>query len=215
MRAPNATPRVRKGTIMNQLRDNDRDAMRLYRFTYPADLEGTRLLIHEDQASDDALWLYLPAAGKTRRIVSSAKKNSFLGTEFAYVDLMTQRVGDFAHKLAGRETVDGIDCHVVDSVPLTDEWANDIGYSRQRAWVRADELATLQIDYYDLKGTHAKRQRLTELHVADASGGKFIAKRRHMVNAQSGRETLMQFLELEVNAPVSNRDFSPSRLGRR
>jgi len=210
---PRGTPRQRTGQVKNQLREDGYDTLRLYRFTAPADLEGTSLLIHENRADEDDVWLYLPAAGKTRRIVSSAKKDSFIGTEFAYVDLMTQRVERFEHAFDGRETVDDRDCVVVVSTPSAPGWAQDIGYSRQVAWTDLESWAVRRVDYFDLQGDRAKTQHLSAFH--DAGGGKLIATRREMVNHKSGRATTMVFAGLEVEARIPAREFAPQRLGRR
>lgn|SRR5574340_975605 len=42
---------------------------------------GTALLIHDNA---DDVWLYPPVLGKARRIVSSSRKNSLVGIQFAF-----------------------------------------------------------------------------------------------------------------------------------
>lgn len=209
------TVRTRDGQVANRLPDDHLDqAMRLYRFDSPADIEGTSLLIHENSAGDDDLWFYLPAIGKSRRIMASDKKNSFVGTEFAYVDLMTQQVADYDHTQVGRESIDGTECYVIDSAPKTPQLAEDIGYSKQRAWIRADNFATLRVDYYDLKGQLLKMQQLSNLQPAGAEPGKWIAARRQMKNLQSEQQTVIAFEGIAVDTGISAQTFSPSRLGR-
>jgi hypothetical protein len=209
--------RQRQAEVANMLRDgSSNDAMRLYKFEAPADISGTALLIHENSKGDDDLWLYLPAAGKSRRIVASNKKNSFVGTQFAFVDLMTQSVQEYKHTLAGHEMVDGVDCYIVDSEPKTESFAGDIGYSKERAWIRSDILAAVRVDYYDLQGKLLKTQRLTDYVAADKAHGKWIAGKRQMVNHQSGEQTVIAFADIAVNSgSIDEGTFSPSRLGRR
>lgn len=214
MQAPGATTRERSGEVANLLRDDGANMMRVYRFDEPADLDGTALLIHENEPEPDDMWLYLPAAGKTRRILSSRLNNSFVGTEFAYVDLMTHRVDKFRHSLVGREAVGDVECHVVDAVPLDEEWAESVGYARERVWYRTDTFAAVRIDYDDLRGEPLKRQLLSDFHAADAADGKHIAQHRQMTNLQNGRETLIAFPDLEVGGRLSSRLFLPARLGR-
>jgi uncharacterized protein len=214
MTAPGATPRERKGDVANLLREDGETMMRLYRFSAPADLNGTALLIHENEPEADDMWLYLPSAGKARRILSSRLNNSFVGTEFAYIDLMTHRVDKYRHTLVGREVEGGIECFVVDAEPVDAEWAESIGYGKERAWHRSDTFAAVRIDYDDLRGQPLKRQVLSDFHEADPAQGRYIARHRHMANLQNGRETVITFADLEVDAGVSGRLFQPARLGR-
>lgn len=214
MQTPGATTRERSGEVANRLRDDGANMMRVYRFSEPADLDGTALLIHENEPEPDDMWLYLPAAGKARRILSSRLNNSFVGTEFAYVDLMTHRVDKFDHTFVGREAEGDVECYVVDAVPRDDEWAESIGYARQRVWYRTDTFAAVRTDYDDLRGEPLKRQLMSDFHAADSGGDKHIAQHRQMTNLQNGRETLIQFPDLEVGGRLSSRLFLPARLGR-
>jgi hypothetical protein len=186
--------------------------MRRYLFNAPADLRGTALLIHENRDNDDDIWIHLPAVAKTRRIVSGDLKNSFLGTEFSFVDLMTQRVGKFRHSLLGEALIDGVRCHVLEAIPKSRDWAGDIGYSRQRIWCRQDTLASVQVEYDDLKGRPLKRQILGNFHSAE--GGRFIARFRQMTSLQTGRATEIVLDGVRVNAGLSPYDFLPGRLSR-
>lgn len=210
-----ATTRVRKGWMANQLRSGGENALRYFRFAEPADLAGTALLIHENNPDQDDLWLYLPAVGRARRIVSSSLKNSFIGSEFAFADLVTQQAERFEHRFVDdAEPLAACDCWVVDSRPRDADWAQDIGYARQRAWIRRSDFATLQVDYYNLKDQRFKRQQLSEFYPVADEPGRFIACRRQMVNFDNGRETLMQFADLSVNSDVDGGYFRPERLGR-
>lgn len=210
-----ATTRVRKGWMANQLRSGSENALRYFRFAEPADLAGTALLIHENNPEQDDLWLYLPAVGRARRIVSSSLKNSFIGSEFAFADLVTQQAERFEHRFVDdAEPLAECACWVVDSRPKDADWAEDIGYARQRAWIRRSDFATLQVDYYNLKDERFKRQQLSEFYPVADEPGRFIACHRQMVNFDNGRETLMQFADIRVNGAVDGGYFRPERLGR-
>jgi len=206
------TPRSRGGRVLNMLRDNGIDSLRLYRFDTPADLRGTALLIHENHDGDDDIWLYLPAIGRSRRIVSSARKDAFVGSEFAYADLMTLPVERFNYRFGGDEVIDGQPCVAVISEPVDEDWARDIGYSRQVAWTDVNTLAARRVEYHDLKGEHFKTQWLSKFH--DAGDGKFIATHRKMVNHDNDRETVLDFGQLDSSAELASSQFLPQRLDR-
>jgi hypothetical protein len=70
---------------------NDGDKSRSV-FEWPADVKGTKLLTWTHKKGDDDRWLYLPAVKRIKRISSSNKAGSFMGSEFAYEDLGGQEV---------------------------------------------------------------------------------------------------------------------------
>ena len=96
---------------------------RLMRFTHPADVKGTGLLTYDYEKKDDDIWLFLPSLRKTRRIVSSEKSKSFMGSEFSYADMTPPPVEDFVHKKQKVETVDGVVCWVVESTAKSEDIA--------------------------------------------------------------------------------------------
>lgn len=56
-------------------------------FVEPADTRGTAFLQHETPSGDSSQWLYLPDLDRSRRITSSNRRRSFMGTDFSYSDL--------------------------------------------------------------------------------------------------------------------------------
>ena len=55
----------------------------MFVFDEPRDVKGTALLIHAHRESTDDQWLYLPALKRVKRISSSNRSGSFMGSEFA------------------------------------------------------------------------------------------------------------------------------------
>jgi Outer membrane lipoprotein-sorting protein len=64
-------------------------AGKLYEFTAPADMKGTKLLI----LSPTQMYIYLPAFGKVRRIASHARDQGFLGLAFSQDDFANTSFG--------------------------------------------------------------------------------------------------------------------------
>jgi hypothetical protein len=61
-------------------------------FLEPADVKGTSFLKIENKTGFDDMRLYLPAFKKVRRIASSAKSESFMGSDFTYEDMTTRKI---------------------------------------------------------------------------------------------------------------------------
>ena len=109
--------RVRKTIGTSKLQGNGIDNMRMTRFLEPADVKGTVSLLIEHSEKDDDIWIYLPSVKKVRRLVSSNKRDSFVGTDFSYGDIIGHKVNEWTHTLVKEEAVDGKPCYVIESVP--------------------------------------------------------------------------------------------------
>ena len=70
----------------------------------------------------------LPALKKVRRLVASNKKDSFVGTDLSYGDIIGHKVQEWHHVLVKEETIDGQACYVVESTPHSDAVQEQSGY---------------------------------------------------------------------------------------
>ena len=70
-------------------KDRGEDTLKLMFFQYPADVRGTAFLTfdYDNPDKDDDQWLYLPALRKTKRIASTDKSGSFMGSDLTYSDM--------------------------------------------------------------------------------------------------------------------------------
>ena len=103
--------------MATKLYDGGKTEKRIYRFLSPADVQGTGVLVFDYEAKADDVWIYLPALRKTRRIVSSQRSQSFMGSEFSYGDLNIPALDDFNYKLVKEEPFGGEACCVIDATP--------------------------------------------------------------------------------------------------
>ena len=70
-------------------KDYGDDKKTLTLFQTPADIRGTAYLNFDwdDTELDDDSWLYLPSIQRVKRLASSDKSDSFLGSDFTYADI--------------------------------------------------------------------------------------------------------------------------------
>jgi len=205
--------RIRSGIVYNKLQGNGVDSHRLFRFQTPADVAGTAVLVHENAASQDDLWIYFPSMAKTRRILASNKKDSFMGSDFAYADLMAQDSQDFTHTLLPEEACGDARCHVVQSVPRDAKTAASLGYTKVVASIRTRDFATVLVRYFDKNGAEFKRQTISGHVPAAGQPGKFVATRREMVSSKGGRRSVLTLRDVDSARPLQPDLFIESRLG--
>lgn len=91
-------------------------------FSAPTDVRDVAFHIenpHETLGLEDSQWMYLPVSRQTRRISTTDKRGSFMGSEYSYADLDKIRVKDYSQKLVGEEQIKGRDCYVIEREPAS------------------------------------------------------------------------------------------------
>jgi outer membrane lipoprotein-sorting protein len=206
--------RVRKTAIVSKLYDGGETEKRLVRFLSPADVKGTSLLTYDHEKEGDAVWLYLPALRKTRRIVSSEQSKSFMGSEFSYADMNIPSLDDFSYRLLGEETTGGVATWKIEMKAKTDEIADVQGYSKRVVWVGKSDHVVRRAEYYDFGGQVFKVMTASDIRELDTQPPRHRAFRLEVVNEENGRRSTLEIGELEVSPDVKDDYFTTRYLER-
>ena len=180
----------------------------LLTFDSPRDVAGTSLLSHTKILDPDDQWLFLPALKRVKRISSANKSGPFVGSEFAYEDLVSQEVEKYDYNFLREETCSELECFVVERIPL---YGNS-GYTKQVVWWDQDEYRVQRIDFYDRKDSLLKT--LTYYGYQQYLGRYWRPDRMAMENHQNGKSTDLVFSEWTFANGLSEGDLTPSRLRR-
>lgn len=206
--------RVRKMRSASVLLPNGIDTKLLIRFLFPGDVQGTGYLQIQHYESDDDMWIYLPALKKVRRLVANNKKDSFVGSDFSYGDILLPVVDTYRHQWLRNETVESEECYVVEMTPATEQIKKDYGYSKWIAWIRQTNFMEKKAEYYDGSGRLLKTQLIPTVKEVDAKAKKWWAVRREVVNHQTGHRTELVFDLLDATQSVPDDFFTPRYLER-
>lgn len=82
--------------LMRGAKSEDRG---LLRFSQPADIKGTGLLIWKHASAESERFLYLPAMGRVRRIAGGEAQESFVGSDFSYEDISGGDIDAYTYDL--------------------------------------------------------------------------------------------------------------------
>jgi len=136
--------RVRK--MKNYSMDKGEDTRSVIFFMSPADVRNTAFLTYDYNASekDDDQWLYLPALKKTKRIASSDKSSSFMGSDFTYSDMTSRDVSDYTYRIVKESKVRGEKVWVMESIPKTEKVIDETGYIKSYMFVRQDNFVVVR-----------------------------------------------------------------------
>lgn len=177
-------------------------------FRRPGDIEGTALLSYTHVSKPDDQWLYLPALKRRKRISSNNKSGPFVGSEFAYEDMLSQEVAKYSYRWLRDEACGALQCFTVERVPVYE----NSGYTRQIIWIDKTHYRAMRIDYYDRKGERLK--------TLDYKGyRKYLdrywrADELFMKNHQTGKTTSLTFSTYKFQTGLRARDFTPGNLKR-
>jgi hypothetical protein len=189
--------RIRKSSMASRTYP-DQTEKRIIKFVGPAEVAGTGILIfdHENQADD--MWIYLPALRKTRRIVSSEKSNSFMGSEFSNADMTAPLVSDFRYELLGSEKAGVADCWKIEAVPADIALEDEYGYSKSIRWIGKEDYVVRKSAYYDYSGTLIKTIETINFMAMDPGGDKYMVTEMVAENHQSGRGSTMKMDQVQT-----------------
>ncbi|HOK89085.1 MAG TPA: outer membrane lipoprotein-sorting protein [Candidatus Hydrogenedentes bacterium] len=187
--------------------EGEDDAIRaLVIFDTPKDVRGTALLTYSYKDKPDEQWLFIPSVNRVKRITGSGQSGPFMGSEFAFEDMGSQRVEKFSYKYLSEEELDGMPCHKLERYPENKE----SGYSKQVAWLDKEQLRVQKVDYYDKKGELLKT--LTLSGYQQYLDHHWRPARMEMVNHQSGKSTILEWKNIQFKTGLTERDFDQNAL---
>jgi len=182
-------------------------------FDTPRDVKGTAMLTFSHKTGNDDQWLYLPALKRVKRISSSNKSGSFMGSEFSYEDLGSQEVEKYSYKWLHNEPCPTdeyrqLGCFVLEQYPVD----KTSGYTRQVVWMDEKEYRPIKIDYYDRKKSLLKT--LVSKNYAIYAEKYWRPLEMEMKNHQNGKSTKLIFKDYRFRAGLSEKDFTQASLKR-
>ena len=204
--AANGSVVTRKTKNMTLERAGSRD-YQLIQFLEPADVRGTSLLTHQDPKGDDNQWLYLPELRRVKRISSTGKTGSFMGSEFTYEDIGGNTLEKFTYKKIGDENYKGKDCYVLEKIP---NYANR-GYKKIKNWINKDKKLVLRQDFFDRKSSLLK---IMTFEGHKQYGATWRSQKIAVENLQTKKKSILDFTSRKMKAGLAADLFTERNLQR-
>tara|TARA_R110000868_G_scaffold167130_2_gene401434 strand:+ start:9369 stop:10136 length:768 start_codon:yes stop_codon:yes gene_type:complete len=193
------------GKVLEGGKDGDRSLME---FQNPKDVKGTKMLTWSYKTKEDDQWLYIPAFRRVKRINSSSKSSSFMGSEFAFEDLGSQEIEKFTYKWLRDEKIDKRDVWVLERVSKEPS-----GYSKQIMYMDKKIFNPMKIDYFNQRGELLKSAEFSAYKQYTIGAKKvYRANKIHMKNVQTKKESIFTWDDRVLGKKFPESDFSQSRL---
>ncbi len=182
----------------------------------PKNVKDTAFMTYDyPQANiDDDQWLYLPAMRKVRRISASDRGDYFLGTDFTYEDIKNESkvtIEDYSRKTLRKDVIDGHSVFVIESTPVSEEIAKELGYSKVIQWVDANIWIVRKAEFWDVRGKALKTINSTDIRQVQ---GIWTTHRLQALNHKTKHQTIFVFSDVNYESPVEDALFTKRTLRR-
>lgn len=177
----------------------------MMKFTDPADVRGTTLLVYDYENKNDDMWIFMPALRKIRRIVSSEKGKNFMGSEFTNADMSKPNFDEFNYKNIGEETVDGKLCWKIESACKNEALETENGFSKRVTYIEKNNFLAHKIEYYGLNGVLLRVETINNYQ--KQPNGSYFAFNMEMKNLQNGRKSVMTIDKFQPSSALPESSF--------
>lgn len=169
-------------------------------FRRPADVNKMAFLVHKHLGKDDDRWLYLPALDLVKRIASSDKRTSFVGSHFFYEDVSGRDVNDDVHELVKEETNDTY--YVLKNTPKDPK---TVEFSYFKMWIHRRTFVVVQTSFFDRAGKEYRRY--NALGIRKIQGYHTVTKSR-MTDLRTKGYTELEYSDVAYDLAIPESVFT-------
>lgn len=162
----------------------------------PAREKGTKMLKLEDQ-----LWMFSPSADRIIQISGHMLRQSVMGSDLSYEDMMDDRKLTEAYRAAviGPDLIDGRPCWVLELKAR----AEDVAYFMRKMWIDQERSIPMKEEWYAKAGKLLKQTTLSDVKKID--GRWFPTKMiyKDMLKTGGGTEFIINDIVFDAAIPES------------
>lgn len=160
----------------------------------PAREKGTKML-----KLDDQLWIYNPSSDRTIQISGHMLKQSVMGSDLSYEDMMEERelVEMYEPSIKGEEDIDGRPTWILELNAIVE----DPTYEKQTIWVDQERFVPLKQEMFAKSGKLLKRVTLKDVK---QFGDRWYPTRmnyKDVLKDGKGTDFIIQEIEFDVDIP--------------
>jgi outer membrane lipoprotein-sorting protein len=169
----------------------------------PAREKGTKML-----KQDDFLWTYSPATDRTIRIAGHLLRQSVMGSDLSYEDMMEDSKLQNVYDASVIDTVeiDGRECWVLELLAKT----TDVAYHKRKVWVDNQRFIPLREERFAKSG---KLLKTTDIKSVKRMGNRWVGEEVVFKDVlKKGKGTTFIIESIEFDKPISSHMFSKAIL---
>ena len=162
----------------------------------PAREKGTKMLKLKNQ-----LWIYSPATDRVIQISGHMLRQSVMGSDMSYEDMMTDRplLEQYKADITGEEVVDGRKCWLVNLTAIVD----DVNYASQKMWVDEERYVPLKVELFAKGGKLLKRITFSDVQRIQNRWYPKTFVYKDVLKDGKGTKMMIEEMQLDVTIPAN------------
>ncbi len=205
----------RQRKMVSLSKDFGDDVYKSIFFLEPADVKNTAFLSYDyDGDNDDDQWLYLPALRKTKRIASTDKTSSFMGSDFSYADMTDRELENYTYTLLKEQEVRGYPCWLIEALPKNEKIVEKFGYTKAVLFVRQDNDVVVRSVGWLQDGGKLKYMDMTKLEQIDNIWTTLEVSMTTKQGKTTLHKTILRYHNVQYNQDLTEDDFTVRRIER-
>ena len=160
----------------------------------PAREQGTKMLKLENQ-----LWIYSPATDRIIQISGHMLRQSVMGSDLSYEDMMEDRklTDIYNAKVSGTDEIEGRKTWILDLTAKVE----DIAYAKRRIWVDTERYVPLKEELYARSGQLLKRSTMGNIIKVDGRWFPATVVYKDMLKQGDGTEFKITTIKFNQEIP--------------
>ena len=201
-------------TIRTHRKDKGKDTLKLMFFLHPPEVKNAGFMTYDydDPEKDDDQWLYLPALKKTKRIASTDKDKSFMGSDFTYSDMTSRNLEDYNFKIVKTQAVNKVSTWIIEALPKNEKVIKETGYTKSLLFVRQDHYVVIRAVHFVKEGNRLKYMDVKKLELIDKIR---VATETHMTTKKGNitlHKTILRHHDVKFGQKLDESFFTVRRL---
>jgi len=162
----------------------------------PAREKGTKMLKLENK-----LWIYSPTTDRTIQISGHMLRQSVMGSDMSYEDMMNDKplLEQYKAVVTGTEVIDGRKCWVVTLTAII----ADVNYFTRKMWVDTERFVPLKEELFAKSGKLLKRITFTNVQKVEGRWYPMSFVYKDMLKEGPGTKMTIQEIKLDTLIPAS------------
>lgn len=193
----------RSSRIINSRSYSEGDKKSFTEYLSPPREQGTKML-----KLDDELWIYSPDTDRTIRISGHMLRQSVMGSDLSYEDMMEERslTEIYSAVVKGESVIDGRKTYELELIAKV----VDVAYHKRRIWVDAERFVPLKEELFAKSGQLLKRTTLTD--VKQVQGRWFPTLIIYKDMLKEGKGTEFKITSIKFNQKIPEYVFTKAAL---
>lgn len=204
--------RIREMKVFSK--DKGVDTWKMQFFLSPADVKDTAFLTYDynEGSRDDDQWLYLPDLHKTKRIATSDKSSSFMGSDFSYSDMTRRVLDEWNYKLLKEGKVGEHAVWLIEATPASEVVRDRYGYIKSVLFIRQDIFMGVRAVHWLKEGKKIKYQENKGIKQIDGIWTATELHAKTTKNKVTEHRTVMEYSNIRYNQKLDDTIFTVRHL---